>query len=148
MYILANRDIELACDEAVLRSGADREGYALALLGMEERRGGWSPSGSHFSQNALEERIKAIMKRKHISITALIAVLVVMSITTTVFASAAQEREGANQTQDQKPPQTSYVYDHLGIVEDDGVVIMSNGENGPAMHLYNMPRYTCCRSFP
>ena len=130
MYILANRDIEMACDEAVLRSGADREGYALALLGLEERRGRWSPSGSHFSQNALEERIKAIMKRKHISITALIAVLVVMSITTTVFASAAPEREDANQDQDQNPPQTGYVYDHLGIVEDDGVVIMSNGENG------------------
>lgn len=130
MYILSNRDIELACDEAVLRSGADRESYALALLGMEERRGGWSPTGSHFSGHALEERIKAIMKRKHISITALVAVLVVMAITTTVFASAAPEGKNTNQAEDQNPPQTGYVYDHLGIVEDDGVVIMSNGETG------------------
>ncbi len=122
MYVLANRDMELSCDEAVVRSGADRAGYAMALLGLEERRGSWSPSGSHFSQNALEERIKAIMKRKHISVTALVAVLVVMAITTTVFASAAPEEDPHK-----NPPETGYVYDHLGMVEDDGVAIMSKG---------------------
>lgn len=128
MYALANRDMELACDEAVVRSGADRAGYAMALLGLEERRGHWSPSGSHFSQNALEERIKAIMKRKHISMTALAAVLVVMAVTTTVFASAAPEgREDPHKN----PPETGYVYDHLGMVEDNGVTILSKGgENG------------------
>lgn len=126
MYVLANRDIELACDEAVLHGGADREQYALALLGMEERRGGWKPSGSHFSSHALEERIKAIMKRKHISITALAAVLVVMCITTTVFASAAPEKKT-----DQNSPQTAtYVYDHLQMVEDTGISILSKGGEG------------------
>ena len=132
MYALASRDIELACDEAVLRADADRERYALALLGLEERRGRWSPSGSHFSGSALEERIKAIMKRKHISITALVAVLVVMCVTTTVFASAAPEdREDPHQN----APETGYVYDHLGIVEDNGVSIMSKGgENGEKLY--------------
>ena len=109
MYALSNRDIELACDEAVLRNGADRERYALALLGLEERRGRWSPSGSHFSGHALEERIKAIMKRKHISFTALVAVLVVMCVTTTVFASAAPEDR---EDQHQNAPVTGYVYGH------------------------------------
>ena len=132
MYALSNRDIELACDEAVLRGGADRERYALALLGLEERRGRWSPSGSHFSGHALEERIKAIMKRKHISITALAAVLVVMCVTTTVFASAAPEDR---EDQHQNAPETGYVYDHLGIVEDNGVSIMSKGgENGEKLY--------------
>ena len=132
MYILASRDIELACDEAVIRSGADREGYALALLELEERRGCWSPSGSHFSSHALEERIKAIMKHKHFSLTALIAVLVVMSITTTVFASnPPEDREDPHKN----PPKTGYVYDHLGIVEDDGVAILSKGgENGEKLY--------------
>lgn len=132
MYVLANRDMELNCDEAVLRSGADREGYALALLGLEERRSGWSPTGSHFSQNALEERIKAIMKRKHISFTALLAVLVVMAVTTTVFASAAPE---SKEDPHKNPPETGYVYDHLGIVEDDGVAILSKGgEDGGKLY--------------
>ena len=129
MYVLAGRDMELSCDEAVLRSGADRERYALALLDLEEQRGRWSPSGSHFSGHALEERIKAIMKRKHISITALIAVLVVMCVTTTVFASAAPEDSLKN------APETGYVYDHLGMVEDDGAAILSKGgENGETLY--------------
>ena len=93
MYILAGRDMELSCDEAVLRAGADRSGYALTLLALEEERGRWSPSGSHFSRNATEERIKTIMKRKQISLAALLAVLVVMSIATTVFATNAPETD-------------------------------------------------------
>lgn len=132
MYVLSNRDVELACDEAVLRGGADRERYALALLELEERRGRWTPSGSHFSGHALEERIKAIMKRKHISITALAAVLVVMCVTTTVFASAAPE-DGEDPFRN--PPETGFVYDHLGLVEDDGVSILSKGgENGEKLY--------------
>lgn len=132
MYVLSNRDVELACDEAVLRGGADRERYALALLELEERRGRWTPSGSHFSGHALEERIKAIMKRKHISITALAAVLVVMCVTTTVFASAAPE-DGEDPFRN--PPETGFVYDHLGLVEDDGVSILSKGgEDGEKLY--------------
>lgn len=88
MFILCGRDMELLCDEAVTCGGAYRAGYARALLNMEERRGRWGLA-SHFSQNALEERIRSIMKKKHISIAALIAVLIIMCITTTVFASAA-----------------------------------------------------------
>lgn len=132
MYVLSNRDIELACDEAVLRGGADRERYALALLGLEERRGRWTPSGSHFSGHALEERIKAIMKRKHISITALAAVLVAMCVTTTVFASNPPEDK---EDPFKNAPEAGYVYDHLGIVEDDGVSIMSKGgEDGEKLY--------------
>ncbi|MBD5160552.1 MAG: peptidoglycan DD-metalloendopeptidase family protein [Oscillibacter sp.] len=132
MYVLTNRDIELNCDEAVLRGGADRERYALALLSMEERRGGWSPSGSHFSGHALEERIKAIMNRKHSSVTALLAVLVVMCVTTTVFASAApEEKEDPHRN---APEAATYVYNHLGMVEDNGVTIMANGETGERLY--------------
>ncbi|MDE7243640.1 MAG: M56 family metallopeptidase [Oscillospiraceae bacterium] len=95
-YRLANRDIELACDEAVIRSGADRTGYALALLRMEEERGGTVLSGSHFSGHALEERIEAIMKHKNVSLAALLAVLtvmVVMTMTATVFAAGAPDNQ-------------------------------------------------------
>lgn len=91
MYHLASRDMELACDEAVIRSGADRRSYALALLSMEEERGRQPLSGSHFSANALQERIEAIMKNKNLSLTALLAVIAVMSIATTVFAAGAPE---------------------------------------------------------
>ncbi len=126
MYVLAGRDIELSCDEAVVRAGADREGYALALLSLEERRGGWSSIGSHFSQNALEERIKTIMKHKHFSLTALVSVLLVMAVTTTVFASAAPEnKETSDLRQDNNAPIVTYVEN-----EKDASVMMSSGETG------------------
>lgn len=135
MYVLANRDMELACDEAVLRDGADREQYALALLGLEERRGRWRPSGSHFSGHALEERIKSIMKRKHISMTALAAVLIVMCVTTTVFASTAPEGGDAKAAKDRALSQTGILSDHLQVIEDTGVSILSkDGENGGTLY--------------
>ena len=124
MYALANRDMELACDEAVVRSGADRREYALALLRLEEPRGGAALSGSYFSKNPLEERIRAIMKMKKVSLAALLAVLVVMSIATTVFATSAPgkapEASGAEIDFGIQPKQ---------IVEGDAL-ILSNGEDG------------------
>lgn len=89
LYVMCNRDLELACDEAVTEQGMDRAKYALTLLSMEEQRSEWGLSGSHFSQNALEERIRCIMKHKKTSIPALAAVLAVTGFATTVLASAA-----------------------------------------------------------
>lgn len=48
LYILMNRDMELACDEAVIEQGADRARYARTLLNLEEQRSRWGLFGSHF----------------------------------------------------------------------------------------------------
>lgn len=65
-YFLFNRDLELACDERVIRHfGRDRRAdYALTLLNLEERRVSPTPLHSFFAKNATEERIRAIMKTK------------------------------------------------------------------------------------
>lgn len=125
LFVLSSRDMELACDEAVTAHGADRAGYARTLLSMEERRGQLALSGSHFSQNALEERIRAIMNHKKTSIAALITVLLIMSSTAAVFASAAPESNVG------KPPiQTGYVYNHSQAVEGDVMILSQGGEDG------------------
>ncbi len=69
MYIFFNRDLELACDEAVVRRFGEEEksAYAMALIEMEEEKSGLLPLGNSFSKNAIEERIGAIMKIKKIS---------------------------------------------------------------------------------
>lgn len=66
MYIFFNRDLELACDEAVVRRFGEEEksAYAMALIEMEEEKSGLLPLGNSFSKNAIEERIGAIMKMK------------------------------------------------------------------------------------
>lgn len=105
MYFMANRDVELYCDEAVLRmgDGRAREPYALALLRMEELKKRPFSLYSHFSGNALEERIVAIMRiRKKTILGAVLAVGIVAGMTT-LFATSAFA-EGAENEDGQKEP--------------------------------------------
>ena len=89
MYFCANRDLELACDEAVVRTlGLDRrKDYAYALLSAAER--GFFPlCAPYTTQDHMEERIQAIMKIKKTSFgTILTAILLVTGITA-VFATS------------------------------------------------------------
>ena len=100
MYILANRDIELSCDEAVVRLFGEntRAAYARTLISMEETRSGLTPLCNNFNKNAIEERITAIMKMKKTSMFSLVlAVALIVGVTTvfatSAFASSAKESE-------------------------------------------------------
>ncbi len=92
MYVLANRDLELSCDEWVMDTlgGRKKASYALTLINMEETRSRCFSPYSHFSKLAIEERIEAIMKYKKASVLALgLAVALVAGATTAFAASAA-----------------------------------------------------------
>lgn len=95
MYYLLNRDIELACDESVVhRCGVDdKSAYADMLIAMAAKRSGLVPFGSNFSQNAIEERVRAIMKIKKISIGAVVFAAGMVLGVTTAFATSAENRE-------------------------------------------------------
>ena len=92
MYVLSNRDLELSCDETVLRrfGGDVRAAYARVLIRMEAARGGFAPLCNHFGKNAIEERITAIMKTKRITIVSLGLAALLVAGTVTVFATSAQ----------------------------------------------------------
>ena len=64
MYILFNRDIELACDESVIRQFGEKSksAYSLMLINMEATKSGLLPFCNNLSKNAIEERITAVMK--------------------------------------------------------------------------------------
>lgn len=66
LCVLLNRDIEMSCDECVIRHFGEkgRKAYAMALIRMEEQRSGLEPFGNYFGKNATKERVKAIMKFK------------------------------------------------------------------------------------
>lgn len=91
MYVLANRDIELSCDETVLRISGEtkKSAYALTLIKLEEKKSGLTPLINHFSKYAIEERIKAIMKIKKFSLVGMIFALALVFGTTAVFATHA-----------------------------------------------------------
>lgn len=89
MFILANRDLEITCDEMVVKHfGANtKAAYAVSLISMAETRSRFTPLYNGFSKNSAEERITAIMKYKRTSMSAVaLAVLLIFGMTT-VFAS-------------------------------------------------------------
>lgn len=98
MYVLANRDLELSCDEMVLRllGIENRSAYAMALLEMEEKRSGFGALYSAFGKNAIEERIGAIMKMKKRSLlSAVMAVVLVFTLTACLATSPVEEETSA-----------------------------------------------------
>ena len=92
MYILFNRDIELSCDESVVRSyGVKFKSiYARTLLTMEEEKSGLMPLCNNFSKNAIEERITAIMKIKKVTLWAVMMSAVVFIAVIVLFATTAE----------------------------------------------------------
>ena len=90
MYIFANRDIELCCDETVVRSTGERAKpvYAMTLLDLEDRRGlQWDLCANFFNGNTVEERIISIMKTKRASCLSVLAALLMIVGTTALFAT-------------------------------------------------------------
>lgn len=102
MFIVFNRDIELACDEAVV-SGAghsSRKAYAMALIDMEEKRSFSGTLYTCFNKNAIEERIVAIMKIKSPTVTRMLAAAAIVLAVCLGFATTAY----ANQDNRTDPP--------------------------------------------
>lgn len=101
MYVLANRDIELSCDETVLHLFGEniRASYARTLIGMEEIKSGITPLCNNFSKNALEERMTAIMKTKKSTVLSIALAVLIVAGTATAFATSAKvEDDKANST--------------------------------------------------
>ena len=95
MLVLLNRDLELSCDEMVLRhfGGTERASYAHSLIDMAERGRPFSFMHSYFSKNAAEERIIAIMKYKKTSLLAVVLALVLTLGMATGFTTGAVAKE-------------------------------------------------------
>jgi beta-lactamase regulating signal transducer with metallopeptidase domain len=99
MFILANRDLELSCDEMVInRFGAEtKTAYAYTLIGMAEQRNKFTPLYNSFSKNATEERIVSIMKVKKTSLVSLISACFMVSVLIVgAFAVSANDNTPSN----------------------------------------------------
>ena len=122
MYILFNRDLELSCDETVVRSfGMDiKSVYATALISMEEKKSGLTPLCNSFSKNAIEERIRAIMKIKKTSKFAVIISAVLVICVTGGFATSASSLEKKTETA-QENGETTVALNEVNIREDESL---------------------------
>lgn len=122
MYILFNRDLELSCDETVVRRfGMDiKSVYATALISMEEKKSGLTPLCNSFSKNAIEERIRAIMKIKKTSKLAVIISAVLVICVTGGFATSASSLEKKTETA-QENGETTVALNEVNIREDESL---------------------------
>ena len=120
MYILFNRDLELSCDETVVRRfGMDiKSVYATALISMEEKKSGLTPLCNSFSKNAIEERIRAIMKIKKTSKFAVMISAVLVIGVTGGFATSASSLE-KNTEPAQENGETTVALNEVNIREDE-----------------------------
>ena len=122
MYILFNRDLELSCDETVVRRfGMDiKSVYATALISMEEKKSGLTPLCNSFSKNAIEERIREIMKIKMTSKFAVIISAVLVICVTGGFATSASSLEKKTETA-QENGETTVALNEVNIREDESL---------------------------
>lgn len=148
MIGMLNRDIELACDEDVLRrfGSQSKVGYAMALIGMEEKKRSFLPIFNGFSKNAIEERINLIMKYKKTKYMAVAAsALLVLSITlgfaTTSENTQAGEARLPVSTGNEASVQVSAI-DRDGTDAGTGTGLSKDQENGisdPANPVNDVP---------
>lgn len=91
LYLLYNRDMELWCDESVIKKfgATSRAQYARLLISIEESRSAGVPLLSHFGRSTTEERIVSIMKfKKTTIISATVAVLLIAAVTAAIIATS------------------------------------------------------------
>lgn len=90
MYVLANQDLEITCDEKVIRTLGEQSKapYALTLIELAEEQAKLLPVVNAFSKHAIEERMMPILKSKKISLLGFLtaAALVVSLTIVTAFA--------------------------------------------------------------
>lgn len=98
MLTLANRDVELACDERVLDClNVDPKTYALCLIRAQEQKLGTAVS---FGGSLIDERIRSIMnKRKKFTLAGAALLAVLISASAITFIGASQPKgDAANRT--------------------------------------------------
>ena len=93
MYILMNRDIELSCDDGVIRLKGEinKKSYALTLLDIETNKINFNPLVNYFNKNSLKERMTAIMKTKKITILSIILAFVLIISSGLILSSSCKE---------------------------------------------------------
>lgn len=144
---LSGRDIELACDEGVLRRFGEgkeivipRKDYALCLI---DAAGAGSPLPS-FGGNAVYERIRHIMDRKKITIGTAMAIALVTTISASVFVRATAVEERADDISTVPETDTTIVIpsddtDNKIRVNDGGLEIITGVPESVEPEYGNLP---------
>ena len=154
LYALANRDMELSCDEAALDrlGGTERAAYARALLAEEERRRTPVPFAA-FGTNATKERIVEIMKyRKKSPFSVIVAALLTLTLAACAATGTGTKEQGvkiagesldANGVALRPDGETAQIYENGGMkltvpLEYDELLAIETPQNDPNGVLFSV----------
>lgn len=128
LVALLGRDLEVSCDEWVLRQldHGQRRSYALALISIAGRSPGHSPMVCGFSQSPLEERIRYIMTNRKKSVFALSVATAMILCTTSAFATDAPVSAGsASPAAASTENENKYGVYHFTVKEDNEDIVVT-----------------------
>lgn len=134
MLVLLNRDLELSCDEMVLRhfGGTERASYAHSLIDMAEQGRPFSFMHSYFSKTAAEERIIAIMKYKKTSLLAIAVALVLTLCMAAGFTTGATAADNGSVQPSGQTQTSQRSNEEAGPQDDestpDGLISVNRGD--------------------
>nr|WP_319487458.1 M56 family metallopeptidase [uncultured Caproiciproducens sp.] len=131
MYVLANRDIELSCDETVVQTFGEtiKSAYAMTLINMEEKKNGITPLCNNFSNNAIEERIICIMKIKKVTSLSVIMAIILVVGTATAFTSSASAADKSKESLNQYVALTAETALQNGLTINQTAISYNDYEN-------------------
>ena len=132
MYLLLGRDMELLCDESVLRrmGESNKAVYARLLISMEEKKSGMLPFCNSFSKNVMKERIRAIMKIKRRALWGTLAAAIVMVIVVVFFATS----RAAKAPYSEYPEYFRPILEQWEAAQKQGPVLCLGADNGLQMN--------------
>ncbi|MGE4354377.1 MAG: M56 family metallopeptidase [Oscillospiraceae bacterium] len=94
-YVLLCRDIEVACDEAVVKDigGSEKKAYSLALLGCAVKRRGIAMCPLAFGEVGIKERVKNVLNYKRPAFWIVIAAVIVCAAAAICLLSNPKEND-------------------------------------------------------
>lgn len=123
MYVLANRDIELSCDEKVIHilGYENKARYALALLDLKEKQNNALMLYNSFSRSVTKERISSIMKYKKHSFFSIVGAALILCVAVCCFLTSAKAMGEEAPAIMSEEVRQSYNFDNRKDIRVDGL---------------------------
>lgn len=145
-YFLMSRDIEMSCDEVVLKKSDEdiRGEYSTSLLNLSVKRGSLLLTPLAFGESGVRERVKNVLKFKNPSVIITVVALALVVVFTVGFA-ANRTSEGVTDLPDtEATPSVPVNFGDKNMTLDDLRALSSKGDGllFEDLHEYNGVKFS------
>lgn len=135
MFILANQDIEISCDESVLNITGSNKEYAMSLINSEEKRlSKLSQIYIGFSKNIVEERVCHIMKFKKKSKFSIVLAAASIIVLASAFTTSPADKDYYKSSESFETSENNSDIAFIWPAQDCYIVTAEYIESGSKIH--------------